>query len=106
MKTPSPKSTSNKLPRGLAKTTDGDEIMRKQARSHYKMIIENLADIAANGRNEAARVSAMKELLDRGFGKNHLMVQQEAPPGTEIQVIFGDNSPVIEGIVNGGQEPA
>jgi hypothetical protein len=34
------------------------------------------------------------------------MVQQEAPPGTEIQVIFGDNSPVIEGIVNGGQEPA
>jgi hypothetical protein len=103
---------NNRDPKGVALQVEGDEAMRQAARAHANMVIGMLAEVAQSGRNDMARVSAGKELLDRGFGKNHLMVQQEQAPGTEIQVVFGDPAglrtrhKVIEATVQGvnGQE--
>lgn len=39
------------------------------ARDHAGVAVQALADIAANGQSETARISAAVALLDRGFGK-------------------------------------
>jgi len=43
--------------------------IRSLARSYTEMAIQTLAGIVQNGSQESAKVSAAKELLDRGWGK-------------------------------------
>jgi hypothetical protein len=50
------------------KLPDG-RTLSELAREHSEEAIKALADIAANGESEAARVSAATALLDRAFGR-------------------------------------
>jgi hypothetical protein len=43
--------------------------IRDLARQHSQAAIKTLVDIAENGKQEAARVSAASALLDRGYGR-------------------------------------
>jgi hypothetical protein len=43
--------------------------LRALARAHAPDAIEELARLAIKARSEAARVAAIRELLDRGYGK-------------------------------------
>ena len=51
---------------GAAKTWR--EIQRR-AREHAMSAIDSLADIAANGESENARIAASNAILDRAYGK-------------------------------------
>ena len=70
--------------------------LRELARLHAPEAIEELARLATKGRSEATRVSAIRELLDRGYGK----------PGSDSKValefpIDGSSGEGAEG--NGGE---
>jgi hypothetical protein len=43
--------------------------VRDLARAHTQLAIDTLAEIAANGASEMARIAAANSLLDRGWGK-------------------------------------
>ena len=43
--------------------------LRDLARQHAPAAIEELARLAVKARSETARIAAIKELLDRGYGK-------------------------------------
>jgi hypothetical protein len=72
--------------------------LRILARAHTPTAIEELARLAVKARSEAVRVVAIRELLDRGYGKstqfigadenagpvnNHLRISFVKPDGTE-----------------------
>ena len=46
-----------------------EKLLREAAQKHAAACLETLLHIMQNGESDAARVSATKELLDRGFGK-------------------------------------
>ena len=43
--------------------------LRELARAHAPEAIKELARLAVKAKSELARISAIRELLDRGFGK-------------------------------------
>jgi hypothetical protein len=43
--------------------------LRELARAHAAEAIEELARLAVNAKSETARIAAIKELLDRAYGK-------------------------------------
>ena len=43
--------------------------LRELARAHAPEAIKELARLAVKAKSESARISAIRELLDRGFGK-------------------------------------
>jgi hypothetical protein len=74
--------------------------LRILARAHAPAAIEELARLAVKARREAVRVIAIRELLDRGYGKptqfiggdenagpmnNHLRITFVKPDGTEVE---------------------
>jgi hypothetical protein len=46
----------------------GEDLIKRMARSHSELAMQTLADVAANGDKDAARVAAAKEMLARGYG--------------------------------------
>jgi hypothetical protein len=56
------------------------EELRKLARAHAPEAIKELARLALKAKSETARVAAIRELLDRGYGKP----TQFLPEDTEI----------------------
>jgi len=54
-------------PKGAKNKTEHD--VRVMARKHGPRMIEHLAAIAERGESESARVTAIKEILDRAYGK-------------------------------------
>lgn len=44
------------------------------AQEYVPSALKELARIATKGKSESARVAAIKELLDRGFGKAHQVI--------------------------------
>ena len=57
----------------------------EQAKMHGQMCINTLADVAANG-TDAARVSSVRELLERGYGKIGQPVEVSGEGGGPISV--------------------
>ena len=51
--------------------------LRALARAHAPDAIKELARLAIKAKSEAARVAAIRELLDRGYGKAQQMVENE-----------------------------
>ena len=66
------------------------EELRDAARSVSMILLQSLAEIVKSGKNEAARVSAAKELLDRGWGRSHIIPSGELRPQAKIEVSFPD----------------
>jgi hypothetical protein len=46
----------------------GDDLLKRLARSHTHLAVSTLVDVAENGTKDAARNTAARELLARGFG--------------------------------------
>jgi hypothetical protein len=51
--------------------------LRALARAHAPEAIKELARLAIKAKNETARVAAIRELLDRGYGKTAQMQATE-----------------------------
>jgi Family of unknown function (DUF5681) len=63
----------------------GSTELRELARQHAPTAIEELARLALKARSEAVRVSAIRELLDRGYGKTTSL-----PVAVELPAIGGE----------------
>ena len=57
--------------------------VQELARQHAPAAIAELGRLALKARNETTRVAAIRELLDRGYGKPRLGVELTSPPSTE-----------------------
>lgn len=64
--------------------------MRTLSRRMTAMALATLGNICENGKNESARVQAAREILDRAWGKAHIIAEAETRPGSDIHVHFGD----------------
>lgn len=65
------------------------------AQEHAETVIVELARLAIESESDAARVAAIKELLDRGFGKSPQAIvgDDDAPPvnlRTRIEIVVVD----------------
>jgi hypothetical protein len=65
--------------------------LKEMARSLTLESMMTLVDIMRNGRNDTARGAAAREILDRGWGKAHVQVEEPQATHTNIQVVFGDS---------------
>jgi hypothetical protein len=84
----SPK-TGGRKPGSLNKATAD---IKRLAQAHGEELIEKLLNLARNAENESAQIAAIKELLDRGFGRptQHIAGDAEAAPVKQvINVITG-----------------
>jgi hypothetical protein len=57
------------------------------ARGHTRRMIQHLAGIADNGDSDSARVSAISQLLDRGWGKPDSTTKLAGPDGKALEII-------------------
>lgn len=64
--------------------------VRELARSHCPGAIAELARLAVKAKSEAARIAAIRELLDRGYGKATQPIEGEFN-GPPIVVITEDD---------------
>src|SRR5262249_48720924 len=64
------------------------------AQMHGAKAIEQLARIAFASESDSARVAAIKELLDRGYGKTTQPVEAEMRQQVESTVVLTFNDPV------------
>ena len=65
--------------------------LRDLARSHAPAAIEELARLAKKARSETARIAAIRELLDRGFGKaTQFTPDQDEADGSpnRLEIVF------------------
>jgi hypothetical protein len=73
--------------------------LRDLARAHAPEAIEELARLAIKGRSEAARVAAIRELLDRGYGKPTQFIAGDEKPELgplTIEVVFVKPKPQLD----------
>ena len=57
--------------------------IRELAQQHTGKAISELARLASNAESEQARVAAIKELLDRGYGKSKQPLEHDVGIGLE-----------------------
>lgn len=57
--------------------------VQELARQHAPAAIAELGRLAMKARNETTRVAAIRELLDRGYGKSRLGIEVTPPPSTD-----------------------
>ena len=63
--------------------------LRDLARSYAPGAIKELARLATNGRSEMARIAAIRELLDRGYGKStQYIAEHEEPTTNKLEIVF------------------
>ena len=58
--------------------------LAEMAKGHAEMALATLADIAQNSSSDAAKVSAVNALLDRGYGKPSQALEHETKDGELI----------------------
>jgi hypothetical protein len=59
--------------------------LRDLARQHALEAIEELARLALKAKNESARIAAIKELLDRGYGRPLQSIEATGKEGGPIE---------------------
>ena len=62
--------------------------VQELARLHAPSIIVELARLALKARSETARIAAIRELLDRGYGRPRQAVEVSAPAGDPLQLLL------------------
>ena len=64
--------------------------LRDLARSYAPGAIKELARLATNGRSEMARIAAIRELLDRGYGKSTQYMADDDEPTRDntLRIVF------------------
>jgi hypothetical protein len=58
------------------------------ARLHAPSIIVELARLALKAKSETARIAAIRELLDRGYGRSRQAMEISAPAGDPLQLLL------------------
>ena len=68
--------------------------LRQLARSYAPEAIKELARLATKARSETARIAAIRELLDRGFGKSTQFIADHEKPKTDLlKIVFVEPDP-------------
>src|SRR5712671_4958555 len=62
--------------------------VQELARLHAPSAITELARLALRARSETARIAAIRELLDRGYGRSRQAMEISAPAGDPLQLLF------------------
>jgi hypothetical protein len=70
-------------PKGLAEVRD-------LARAHTTLAISTLAEIAARGSSESARIASAIALLDRGWGRPAVSIEVHEPHPDDFEARFAD----------------
>jgi hypothetical protein len=64
--------------------------VQELARQHAPSAIVELARLALKAKSETARIAAIRELLDRGYGRPRQAVEVSAPAGDPLQGLFDE----------------
>ena len=62
--------------------------VQELARQYAPATIVELARLALKAKNETARIAAIRELLDRGYGRSRQAMEITAPAGDPLQLLF------------------
>jgi uncharacterized protein DUF5681 len=62
--------------------------VQELARQYAPVAIVELARLALKAKNENARIAAIRELLDRGYGRSRQSMEVSAPAGDPLQLLF------------------
>ncbi len=62
--------------------------VQELARQYAPVAIVELARLALKAKNENARIAAIRELLDRGYGRSRQAVEVSAPAGDPLQLLL------------------
>jgi hypothetical protein len=64
--------------------------VQELARQYAPKAIVELARLALKAKNETVRIAAIRELLDRGYGRPRQAIEVSAPAGDVIQQLLDD----------------
>jgi hypothetical protein len=64
--------------------------VQELARHHAPSAITELARLALKAKSESARIAAIRELLDRGYGRARQTVEVSSPENDPIQMLFDE----------------
>jgi hypothetical protein len=64
--------------------------VQEMARQHAPKIIVELARLALKAKSETARIAAIRELLDRGYGRSRQAMEVSVPAGDPIQLLLDE----------------
>ena len=64
--------------------------VQELARQHAPAVIVELARLALKAKSETARIAAIRELLDRGYGRSRQAIEVSVPAGDVIQQLLDD----------------
>ena len=64
--------------------------VQELARQHAPKVIVELARLALKAKNETARIAAIRELLDRGYGRPRQAVEVSIPTDDPIQMLLDE----------------
>jgi hypothetical protein len=62
--------------------------VQELARQYAPAAIVELARLALKAKSETARIAAIRELLDRGYGRPRQAMEITAPAGDPLQLLF------------------
>jgi DNA-binding transcriptional MerR regulator len=62
--------------------------VQELARQYSPAAIVELARLALKAKNENARIAAIRELLDRGYGRSRQSMEVSAPAGDPLQLLL------------------
>lgn len=75
-------------PKGATNKRLGEEELKRLARRNCRAAIKRIRDIMDNGEDDKVRLSAAREMLDRGFGKPAQSMKHGGPDGGPIPFTF------------------
>jgi uncharacterized protein DUF5681 len=61
--------------------------VQELARQHAPSAIAELARLALKAKNETARIAAIRELLDRAYGRSRQSMEVNAPAGDPLDLL-------------------
>ena len=61
--------------------------VQELARQHAPSAIAELARLALKAKSETARIAAIRELLDRGYGRSRQALEVAAPAGDALDLL-------------------
>jgi Family of unknown function (DUF5681) len=64
--------------------------VQEMARQHAPRAIVELARLALKAKSETARIAAIRELLDRGYGRPRQAMEVSVPAGDPIQLLLDE----------------
>ena len=64
--------------------------VQELARQHAPTVIVELARLALRAKSETARIAAIRELLDRAYGRPRQVVEVSVPAGDPLQMLLDE----------------